>query len=1141
MIPTNSTGTTARTGTAGSGSAWTADALRPGDRPSAGSRLADTLDAVVAVTGALPVVVPVTAVLVTRGRTAFLERTLAAVRAQTRLPDTLVVVDVATSPDSAGSLDLQLGEARFVPGAGARTFGEAVERGLAAVGGSGSGWLWLLHDDSAPEPQVLAELLRAVEHTTAVAVAGCKQRRWEVDEDGRPVDGRGVLVEVGHTLTPTGRRTTGVDEDEIDQGQHDGREDVLAVALAGSLVRRQVWDALGGTDPELGRFNDGTDLCWRARLAGHRVVVVPRAVIHHAQASYLGLRERGSGPGDPDASFGARRRSDLHLRLVSVAGPLVPLAALAMILWAPFRAAYRLALKQPVAARDELLAPLWAVLRVPGVVRARRRSRATRVLRRRDLAPLRTTWRQVLSERRDRRLARAEVARTRFAPTDLERTELRHLALRRRAVLTVVLLALAGLTAVLFGGPAGTLLAGGRLVGGALLPAATTLGDVWAAATSGWVQDGLGLPAGADPVTAALVPLTALAGGSTQTAVNLLLVGSVLLAGLGAWFAAGALTRSPWLRAWAAVAWVAAPPFLAALGTGRLGALLAHLALPWVALGVLRALGAQRTDVVEVPESRGPRHARRTEVVGSLGAAAAAGLALAVAVAGAPALLPAACVVLVVVAVAARRHRRYLALVPVPALVVALPLLAEVVTRWSDGGWRLLLAEPGAPLSHEAVAPWELLLGVPQAPDAWFGGDGAAGWSAGWAETALGLAPYAYGGLLVLLALVALLRRRAVAGARVAWVLAAVGLAGAVVTAATTVATGADGFVTGWPGALLSLLLLGLVGGAVLGLPREAAATAPRRGGAPGPGRRRARVAGLALLTVVALGVPAAATTAWALDNAHADLRVGSLVATGSPVVPAVGRQAQETPRAARVLWLSRDDAGAVSYALLRGDGTRLTDASVVVQAAGLLGADAGDDPGRTDTLVADLTNGTGADLAVRLADVGVGVVQVPHGDTGSDAELVARLDMVEGLDRMTEGARDLLWRVAPAGEPEPGWARLTDAAPTADGDRPATLAVLPSTGRSASAVVEEGPEGRTVVLAEHADDGWWATLDGRPLAAVDADGLQAFALGADGGSLEVGYDPLHRTAWLALAGVVLGVFVLLALPVGRRRTRWAA
>jgi len=48
------------------------------------------------------------------------------------------------------------------------------------------------------------------------------------------------------------------------------------------LVRRDVWDALGGPDPAVRRGRDDLDLCRRAHQAGHRVVVVPRAVVAHA-------------------------------------------------------------------------------------------------------------------------------------------------------------------------------------------------------------------------------------------------------------------------------------------------------------------------------------------------------------------------------------------------------------------------------------------------------------------------------------------------------------------------------------------------------------------------------------------------------------------------------------------------------------------------------------------------------------------------------------------------------------------------------------------------------------------------------------------------------------------------------------------
>ncbi|MCB7137172.1 glycosyltransferase [Cellulosimicrobium marinum] len=1080
-------------------------------------------DVVSSVTGAVPVVVTVTAVVVTRGASPYLARTLAAVRAQTSTPDAVVVVD-ASGAGGAGArdLDLRLGDARFVAAPRARSFGDAVD--VALANHDAGTWLWLLHDDSAPAPDALAELLRAVEHTSAVAVAGPKQERWDPGAGDEPADPFepgtvGRLVEAGFTTTPLGRRMTGIDEDEIDQGQHDARDDVLAVGLAGSLVRRTVWHELGGTDPELGPFGDGLDLCRRARLAGHRVVVVPSAVVRHVQASLLGLRDRAGRPTgarpDPDASSAARRRSHLHARLVHVAGPWVPLVALAMVVGAPFHAMYRLLVKQPGQARDERVAPRWALVRVGPLVRARRRARRTRRLPRAALRPLRGTWREVLAERRDRRLARAELRRTVWAPTDIERREMRALAVRRRTGLGLVLATLAGLTAVVFGPLLGTLAGGGRLVGGALLPAGSAVGDLWRAVTTGWVTTGLGAPVPADPFVSALLPAALLAGGSAQTALDVLVPACLVVAGTGAWFAAGALTRSVPLRGWAVVVWVASPGLLGALGSGRVGGLLAHAALPWLALGVVRALGLQRVDVLAPAAPGAPARAARPEP-GSLAAAAAAGLAFAVVVAGAPVLLPAGVLALVVVALGVRGHRRYLALVPVPALVLFAPYLVHALRTWADGGWRLLVAGPGAPVAADAAPAWQQLLGMPVAPVPWFGLDdgGAIDVLAGWA-------PYGAGGVVVVLAAVAVLRGRRVAVG--AWFVAALGLAAGIVAGSTTVAagTGSGPAVTGWAGPGVSLALLALLGAALAGLPRL-----PGRGA---PAWSTGSVAAIAVVvTVLPLG-GLAAWTADVLDRPNA--RVGEVRATAEPVVPPVGRQAQTSPAQARVLTLEPGADGVVAYAALRGDGPQTADASSAVQVRRL--ADPGATQGTLPEVVAELAAGTSDDVATRLAHLGVGAVLVPAAvpDDPSRAALVARLDMVPGLERMTEGRPDVTWRVAPVGV-QPAYARVET-----ESVEPVALAADRTALRPVDTRVDPGTADRLVVLAEDAAPGWRATLDGRALVPVEAPGgLQAFELGPEGGHLAVWHAADHRSAWLVVAGVVLLVYVLLAVPVRRRR-----
>src|SRR5450830_1373655 len=172
-------------------------------------------------TASLRPVTAVAAVVVTHGVTRYLATTLSALAAQTRAPVRVLVVDVSaehdagvpqaasvafTAPAPEGTSSDGRGvhppEVLAVHTPGARTFGDAVQRALAGLtpdGQSappaGQAWLWLLHDDSAPEPSTLAELVRAVERAPSVAIAGVKQRTWPAP----PARGRCPHVAVGAT------------------------------------------------------------------------------------------------------------------------------------------------------------------------------------------------------------------------------------------------------------------------------------------------------------------------------------------------------------------------------------------------------------------------------------------------------------------------------------------------------------------------------------------------------------------------------------------------------------------------------------------------------------------------------------------------------------------------------------------------------------------------------------------------------------------------------------------------------------------------------------------------------------------------------------------------------------------------------
>ncbi|GIG36103.1 glycosyltransferase [Cellulomonas pakistanensis] len=1301
---------------------------------------ASTLHPGAPTTGSLPAAAPATAVVVTRGVTPFLATTLRAIAAQTRAPARVLLVDAGDRPDPGlaavlRDAGLPAGTTTLLTAPGARSFGEAVRTAVAAeaeLPGGGTRWLWLLHDDAAPAPTALAELVRAVQAAPSVGVAGVKQRTWTAPAR---------LLEVGVRTSRSGRRMTDMEPGEVDQGQHDGREDVLGVGVVGALVRRDVWTELGGTDPALGPFGDGLDLSRRARLAGHRVLVVPSAVVRHAQAAYHGLRDPGTDPasivdldadGEPDGadprrSFAARRAALLHQRLVWAPLPLLPLVAVMAVLAGLVRVLVRVATKEPGLAGAELVAPLRALGRPAAVARARAQARRTRAVPRRALRPLQADGRTVWRQWRDRRLTRAEARRVVRAPSELELRELAALALRRRVGLAVVAVALVVVTAAAFGPLVLGTLSGESLVGGALVASSSGLGDVWAAATSGWVPGGLGSPGPADALVAALLPGTALAGGSLGTALAVLVLGSVLLSGLGAWFAAGAATRSVGVRAWAAVVWAALPSLLLAAGQGRAGAVLVHAALPWLALALARAVGAQQADVVlpgvataargadaEAPgrdpgveewpdpeawaragettrRRRGRRAAGRggptatgatpvvegradadpgpgaedapardeaadvtpvrgTRVVaaedrdgtagavtervpggegetgeraasepgpdadagtaavdhggagesgevagadwdadpahdaaadpapdadalpaaperpsGSVAAAAAASLAFAAVAAGAPVLLlPGVLLLLVVAACAPRGRRLRVVLAAVPALVLLGPTLAEAASRGVEG-LRLLVADPGAPLASDPVSPLAVLLGVPA--------DAVAlvpSWLPGWVPDAVVTWwPAAAGAAVLLLALLALLRGAPVARVvRLGWFVAAVGLAVALV--ASRVGVGEDGgaVVVGWAGSGVSLAMAGLLAAAVAGT-RGARAWLDRASF----GWRQVTAAVVAALVVV---LPAAAWAGWAWqarDGAATDLTT-----MGRAVVPAIGRQTQESADAPRVLALAPSagepaagSAGAVEWQLLRGDGPQVVEDAAAVRSARLEGrladpapTEADDATAEVQAVVGTLAVGSTTDVAADLAALAIADVLVPPLPADQDGDvvleqartaLVGRLDATPGLERITEGDAGVIWRVQPSGASVgeqaddaagmavvTAWARLVpdasatqDAAGLASADAVAVPALAGVVTRVDTAIAA-GDAGRLLVLAERADAGWRATLDGRPLRAVTDGWRQTFEVGAEGGRLVVTHAAGDRTAWTVAQGTVGLLAVLLALPVRRRR-----
>ncbi len=1053
------------------------------------------------------------AVLVVRNGAAWLGACLDAVSRQSTPPARLVVVDVASTDGSAAILAEHAGireavrNVDIVRSAEVLPTGQAIDKGIARLpAAQRAEWVWVLHDDSAPEPSALERLAHAVRRSPSVGVAGPKLVSWE---DPRR------LVELGIQVTRTGRRLSSPARGESDQGQHDGRSDVLAVSTSGMLVSRLVHAELGGFDPAFDHYGADLDFGWRAQLAGHRVIVVPGAVVREASAGLHGRRPGGPRPAEVE------RRSRRAARQVALArcSPLAaPFLAAWMAVGAVVATAALLVAKRPRAAWREL-ADLSALAHPLAVTEARWRGRRSRQLRRDALATLfvrpgsaaRLTVDHITDamtpERRRRRdLPPVGEPAAESGPVAPEAQSLHLLpvSLPRRVatspgVLAVVAVLLAAVAAWRDPIRAGALaVTSSGLAGGELRPVTSGSSGLWHAFADAWHGAGLGSAADSAPHLAILAGLTWVAERLPGVALSRSPAGLTvawllfLLPAASAWaayLAARVVTASRLTRGAVAVAWGTSAVATTAVSEGRVTAGAAHLLLPAVLAGFVLV---GRRD-------------------GTFTAAFATALAIAVLGAFVPLLLALALVaaVLLVLGAPGRRRLRALVLVVTPVALLG-PWLQRFVSDW-----RLLLAGPGLVETGPPPLPWLPFLGLPE--------PAAGAWT--WLlapVVGLGLLGYA----------VRARSRGAAAGLAAAAVLMLLGLAAAqaaarVVVGSAPTAVGASSPARVWSGVVVDLWVAGVLVGLLAGSRLPLGWLRGSRGWRP-------------VVAAVLVALPASAALAGAVRWGAEGL--GPSLTVGEATLPAVAVEQGAGPLSNRLLVL-RPSERVVDFRLVGQEpGELLRDLDRPAPASDPGSAAASRDAGDAGlaSSVARLVGGRGSESldASALARLGIAYVQLR---ADPEAPLARRLDAAAGLTRLGASEHGMLWKVQPlpaapgaTAPPAPSRVRLVDGS-----DR--VLAAVPTVGphAAADAVLPAASGARYVVAAEPA--AWSAsarvTLDGRILRPVAGRDQPTYAVPAAGGRLEIDLAAA-RPWWRIGQGALLALVVFLAIPFGTRRSR---
>ncbi|WP_303642273.1 glycosyltransferase family 2 protein [uncultured Alistipes sp.] len=187
----------------------------------------------------------------------------------------VTVADNGSTDDSAEVLAREFPTVRVVRLGRNYGFAEGYNRALREVDAE---CFVLLNSDVETPAGWLEPLLEVLEREPDVAAVAPKLRSWRDRASFEYAGAAGGYLDLLGYPFCRGRILRCVERDE---GQYDDERDVFWVSGAAFCCRAEVFRELGGFDASFFAHMEEIDLCWRMRIAGRRVRIVPRSAVYH--------------------------------------------------------------------------------------------------------------------------------------------------------------------------------------------------------------------------------------------------------------------------------------------------------------------------------------------------------------------------------------------------------------------------------------------------------------------------------------------------------------------------------------------------------------------------------------------------------------------------------------------------------------------------------------------------------------------------------------------------------------------------------------------------------------------------------------------------------------------------------------------
>ena len=234
---------------------------------------------------------PIAVVVVSYNTVDLLRRCLESLLPQLSEGDEIVVVDNESHDGSADMVEREFPTVRLVRSGGNLGFGAGCNLGAAEFPDHD---VLLFNPDAVAYPAMLESLHRAQVELPEAGIIGGRSETSDGLTDprscwGAPSPWSAFCFATG--LSTAFKKSAWFDTESIPGWDRETRREVDVVSGALMLVRRDLWDELGGFDERFFMYGEDLDLCVRARKSGASPTMYPTAVMRHD----VGASSSGTG------------------------------------------------------------------------------------------------------------------------------------------------------------------------------------------------------------------------------------------------------------------------------------------------------------------------------------------------------------------------------------------------------------------------------------------------------------------------------------------------------------------------------------------------------------------------------------------------------------------------------------------------------------------------------------------------------------------------------------------------------------------------------------------------------------------------------------------------------------------------------